>query len=250
METRWQRLQRREFEARIFVSFGVVGLVLVLAYAILPQAPSLAARIGTALGADAGNAHRTGFVVAGLLLAFASALRIWAGSVLTPRRVMAFKVQHDALATRGPYRLVRNPIYAADLVAFAGFSLCLPPVGLALIPLLAAHYHQIIRHEERSLSASHGVRFEAFAGRVPRLLPGLASLHALPRALREIEVTRAGVRHNALYLLFLPGMAVAALTGDLLHAIVIGLPGTLDWAVVHTRIGLDRRTTKEEPRHA
>jgi protein-S-isoprenylcysteine O-methyltransferase Ste14 len=211
MDTRLHRLQRLEFEARIFVSFALVALVLFLAYGLLPPAPPLAASGLVALHVEPQTAAGAAFVLAALVLAAATMLRMWAGSVLTPRRVMAFKVQHDALATRGPYRLSRNPIYAADLLAFAGFALCLPPVGLALLPLLAAHYQQIIR---------------------------------------ELRITGAGVRHNALYLLFLPGLVVAAFTGEMLHAILIGLPGTLDWAVVHTRIGLARPAAARGAPHA
>ena len=69
----------------------------------------------------------------------ASFLRMWAGSILTSRTIMAFKVQKDLLNTTGPYALARNPIYLADMIALCGFALCLNPVGLAL-PLLIFSY--------------------------------------------------------------------------------------------------------------
>jgi S-adenosylmethionine-diacylglycerol 3-amino-3-carboxypropyl transferase len=46
-----------------------------------------------------------------------------------------------------------------------------------------------------------------------------------------------GLRHNALYTLFVPGFIAAAVTDNLLLALLIGFPGVIDWAVVHTRIG-------------
>jgi hypothetical protein len=37
--------------------------------------------------------------------------------------------------------------------------------------------------------------------------------------------------------LFVPGFLVAAYTDNFLHALFIGLPGVVDWAVRHTVIG-------------
>jgi S-adenosylmethionine-diacylglycerol 3-amino-3-carboxypropyl transferase len=57
-----------------------------------------------------------------------------------------------------------------------------------------------------------------------------------------MTISRDGFRHNALYLLFIPGFVVAALSGRLLWAVIIGLPAVIDWAIIHTKIG----TAKEE----
>lgn len=243
MSTRLADLRRIEFEARIFVSFGLAAIVVLLSEVVYRGTPSTAARIGEALGASPGAAHRAGFLVAALVLLVATLFRMWAGSVLTSTRVMAFGVQSDALMTRGPYRLSRNPIYLADLTAFVGFALVMKPIGLLLPALLYVHYRQLIAHEETALERSFGDRYQAYLASATRLLPTRASLRRLPVALPELELTRDGIRHNALYVLFLPGLALASVTGHFWHAIVLGLPGALDWAVVHTRIGLPRRAT-------
>ncbi len=60
------------------------------------------------------------------------------------------------------------------------------------------------------------------------------------RESEKIQITYDGLRHNALYMLFIPGYLVAALEQDFLYAVLIGLPGVIDWAIVHTRIGLER----------
>lgn len=243
MSTCVDRLRQIEFEARIFVSFGLAAVVTVISEVVCREAPSTAALVGAAVGASPAVAHRAGFAVAALVLLGATAFRMWAGSVLTSTRVMAFGVQSDALLTRGPYRLSRNPIYLADLTAFVGFALVMKPVGLLLPVLLYGHYRQLIAHEEKALEASFGDRYQAYLASAPRLLPDLRSVKRLPAAFGEVALTRDGIRHNALYVLFLPGLAVAACTGEFWHAVAVGLPGALDWAVVHTRIGLPRRAT-------
>lgn len=247
MTSRLHHLQQIEFETRIFVSFAIVALVLALSWTLTAGAPTTAALLGHAIGVEQRVAHHGGFLVAAAVVALATGWRMAAGSLLTSRRVMAFEVQSDALATRGPYRLSRNPIYLADWVAFLGFALVLPPIGLLLPVLLFLHYSQIIRHEERALAASHAARYHAYVQSAPRFFPTPSSLGKLPRALGELALSRDGIRHNALYVLFLPGLCVAALTGHFWHALAIGLPATLDWAVVHTRIGLapDGPTRKE-----
>ncbi len=243
MTTRLGHLRRLEFEARIFVSFGLVAIVVVLSEIVFADSISTASHIGPWIGMDADEASHAGFLVAAAILIVATILRMWAGSVLTSTRVMAFGVQNDALLTRGPYRLSRNPIYLADLVALAGFSLVLKPVGLVLPVLFVLHYRQLIAHEETALRSRFGARYDAYRASAPRLLPTPASLARATAALREFELTRDGVRHNALYVLFLPGLVLASITGVFWHALVIGLPGAFDWAVVHTRIGFPRRSS-------
>lgn len=67
---------------------------------------------------------------------------------MTSRIHQLQRAESEALATRGAYRLSPNPIDLADRVAFVGFALLLPPIGLLLAVLLYAHYAQIMRHEE------------------------------------------------------------------------------------------------------
>ncbi|MBM3311543.1 MAG: DUF3419 family protein [Candidatus Aminicenantes bacterium] len=231
------KIQKFEFENRIFISFGFVLLVCGLSFSVFAAEPETAVLLGTALGIPARLSLAAGHLAAALLMAAASFLRIWAGSVLTSRRMMSFKVKTDAFCACGPYRLVRHPIYAADYVAFFGFALCLPPVGLLLPVFLFVHYTQLIRYEERSLLGEFGSAYAEYARRTPRLLPHLVRLPRLGEAFGEEGVTRDGLRHNALYLTFIPGFLLAALTGELAWAIILGVPAVVDWAVVHTKIG-------------
>jgi S-adenosylmethionine-diacylglycerol 3-amino-3-carboxypropyl transferase len=171
-------------------------------------------------------------------MVLASVLRMWAGSVLKSDRVMAFKVQKDRLLIRGPYRIVRNPIYVADLIAMSAFGLCLPPTGVLLSFLMYAHYSRLVRYEEISLEAEFGPEFSGYAREVPRLIPNLSSARNIPAAFREFQISTDGVRHNALYVLFVAGLVVASFTQQFFHAAIIGLPALYDWAVLHTKKGL------------
>ncbi|RPJ02227.1 MAG: DUF3419 family protein [Candidatus Aminicenantes bacterium] len=238
------RIRKFEFEFRIFISFGLVILISVLSFVVFAGLPGNSVALGGLLGIPASRSRALGYLAAALFMAGASFLRIWSGSVLTSRRMMSFEVKTDALLSSGPYRLVRNPIYLADLVAFTGFALCLPPIGLLLPVILFLHYTQLIGYEEISLRKEFGRDYAVYQGRVPRLLPRFGTLKSLGPALKEIAVTRDGIRHNALYLLFIPGFVAAAATGKLVWAVAAGLPAVVDWAIVHTKIGVVKEGTK------
>ncbi|HPW17840.1 MAG TPA: DUF3419 family protein [Candidatus Aminicenantes bacterium] len=238
------KARKFEFEYRIFISFGLVLLISALSFTVFARLPINSVALGGLAGLPAPLALSLGYLAAAVAMAAASFLRVWSGSVLTSKRMMSFAVKTDELLSSGPYRLVRNPIYLADLVAFVGFALCLPPVGLLLPVLLSLHYTQLIGYEEISLREEFGPAYAAYEGRVPRLIPRLGSGKALKAALAEITITPDGLRHNALYLLFIPGFILAAATGRLVWAVAAGLPAVVDWAVVHTKIGIVKDDAK------
>lgn len=240
-------MRRAEFEARMLVSLGIVLIVCVLAYGVLPAAPPTLVAIGAGLGATSSVSMTVGCLAVGLLLAFATILRMWSGSALTSDRVMAFGVQTDRLVDDGPYRLVRNPIYLADLVAMTAFSLALPPIGMILPFLFVFHYGQVIRHEEAAFTVAAPTAYRAYRDRVGRLLPRRAALGEWKTALGECRLTADGIRHNALYALFVVGFGVAAFTRDVWMAFAIGSPALVDWAVVHTRKRVRRAAPEARP---
>lgn len=232
------RIQRFEFESRIFISFGLVILISALSFSVFADLPINSVALGRLLGIPPSSSRALGYLAAALFMAGASFLRIWSGSVLTSRRMMSFEVRTDALLSSGPYEVVRNPIYLADLIAFTGFALCLPPIGLLLPVLLFLHYTQLIGYEEISLRSEFKRDYSSYESRVPRLLPSFGGLRRLGAASKDVTVTRDGIRHNALYLLFIPGFVLAAATGRLIWAVAVGVPAVVDWAIVHTKIGL------------
>lgn len=231
-------LRKAEFQARIFVSFGIVILVCLLCYLVFPGIPPIVISLGRVFGLSPATSFTSGSVMAALILSGASVLRMWAGTLLQSHRVMAFRVQTDALMTRGAYLLVRNPIYLADLTAISSFTLFLPPVGLLLPLLFTLHYLQLIKFEELSFAAHRREQILEYEAMVPRFLPDYRSVKNFSVALKGFHIDRDGIRHNSLFLLFVPGFIAAAFSHEFLHAVLIGLPAVIDWAIVHTRIGI------------
>ncbi len=240
------KIKKIEFEIRIFISFSIVILIVVLSFSIFSEYPENAVVLGKLAGLSGETSLSLGFWMAALITAVASVLRMWSGSILTSKRMMAFPVQDDSLLVIGPYLLVRNPIYLADLIAFSGFVLCLPFIGVLLPVLLYLHYTQLIKYEEVSLEKQFKKQYADYKMRVPRLIPNHKSLGSVKSIFREFEINRDGFRHNAVYLLLIPGFIVASFTHELLHAILIGLPAIIDWAVIHTIIGTAKNPKSDE----
>ncbi len=235
------RFRKWEFENRIFISLGIAAGVYLLCATFFHGRPSLSVIAGRAWGASPDASIRISFILLGAQMILASLLRMWAGSLLTSGCVMSFAVKTERFVSSGPYLLTRNPIYFADFWALSGLAVCLPPAGLLIPILFFFHYRQLILYEETSLAARSHRAYDAYLQGTPRLFPTLRSALRFARQGRPVRITRDGFRHNALYLLFAPGFAVAAATGDFLWALVIGLPAVIDWAVVHTKIGRKRK---------
>ena len=121
-------------------------------------------------------------IAAGLPLAFTGeVVRMWAVgySGVTTRGDV---VTAPALVTAGPYAFVRNPLYAGNFLTAAGFAIAFTGrnsagVRAALVAgSLAAMigvYSVIVPHEEAFLRATFGEAFDAYARRVPPVVPRL-----------------------------------------------------------------------------
>jgi S-adenosylmethionine-diacylglycerol 3-amino-3-carboxypropyl transferase len=238
MKTLALNIRRVEFESRIFISLGIVLIVCLISFLGFPGVPGNMVLVGSLAGISPDISIKAGFILVSVLMMAATALRMWAGSVLASEFVMSFKVRKEVFINKGPYKVSRNPIYLADLIAFFGFALCLSPVGFAMPVLIYLHYNQLITYEEKNLEEQFGDVFREYRSTTPRFLPNLSSIMLLIGEMKSFRINRDGFRHNALYLLFIPGFILAAFTENLFHAMIIGLPAVLDWAVIHTLIGL------------
>ena len=77
------------------------------------------------------------------------------------------------LVVRGPYRLVRHPIYTGVLLGILGTAIQIAEVRavLGFLMLLVGILVKLGR-EEAALREHFGSAYEDYSGRVPRLLPG------------------------------------------------------------------------------
>jgi protein-S-isoprenylcysteine O-methyltransferase Ste14 len=92
-------------------------------------------------------------------------------SVLALGRCFGVLPAARGLVVRGPYRVVRHPVYLGELVALAGLAIAVPvPENLvALIAILAAQLVRA-RFEERALSEAF-CEYASYAKRTPALVP-------------------------------------------------------------------------------
>ncbi|MCE9635875.1 MAG: isoprenylcysteine carboxylmethyltransferase family protein [Planctomycetes bacterium] len=100
------------------------------------------------------------------LVLTAAALRIGAKGVL---------VRKTTVTTAGVYGLVRHPFYLASMVGAVGVFAVAGPLGAALamawLVVALPVFLITVRGEEAGLRRIHGPAWDAYAARVPRLLP-------------------------------------------------------------------------------
>jgi len=96
---------------------------------------------------------------------------IW--SLATLGRCFGLFPEVRGLVTRGPYRLVRHPVYLGEIISAVGLLLAKPHPLIFLVfgAFVALQFWRTV-YEERALSAAYPNEYPAFARRVPRLIPG------------------------------------------------------------------------------
>jgi len=107
-----------------------------------------------------------------------------------------FIVKNEQLATDGPYRFVRHPLYTGNILLVVGFAIAgstwwaLP---LALF-FFWFYYPPAIEYEDRKLHRLFGASWEAWAARTPALVPrfGVAAGTADRRWSLATSISRNG----------------------------------------------------------
>ncbi len=78
----------------------------------------------------------------------------------------------DELVTKGPYALVRHPMYLAALAIALGLALALQSLFcLAVFVMYLVLLKLLMPVEESGLRSAYGGAYEAYASRVPALIP-------------------------------------------------------------------------------
>ena len=134
-------------------------------------------------------------IIGGVLLTFSVGVGVWAAGQMGWARLLiagalfppggGAEENHvpQFLVVQGPYRYVRNPLYATDMLIILGAALLTQ--NWALVLLLLAYIAQLVmqlRLEERELRQRFGEAYVRYCARVPRFIPRLTPVDP-----REIE---------------------------------------------------------------
>lgn len=149
---------------------------LLLIWVVVAVAMSLGVFLSYALPAFALPAA-IGLYFAGLIIFLAGiALRWYAIRYLGRWFTVNVAIAHDQpLIDTGPYRHVRHPSYTGALMAFLGFALTMDNLASLLVVVLPsfAVFSWRIHIEEQVLARAFGVRWDGYAKRTKRLIPGI-----------------------------------------------------------------------------
>lgn len=112
-----------------------------------------------------------------MVLAIASIAFCFAAARALERQwaLVARVIEGHELIQRGPYAIVRNPIYLAMFGTWIATTLAFTrwEAALPLMIVFIAGTAIRIRSEEKLLREAFGAQFEAYARRIPAFLPGI-----------------------------------------------------------------------------
>ncbi|KYG06269.1 isoprenylcysteine carboxyl methyltransferase [Sorangium cellulosum] len=101
---------------------------------------------------------------------------LWSqGAMGASWRIGVSEAERTSLVTRGPFAVVRNPIFSFMMLAALGMALILPNAAAlaSFAALVTAIELQVRVVEEPYLLRTHGEAYAAYCAKVGRFLPGL-----------------------------------------------------------------------------
>lgn len=127
------------------------------------------------------------------------------------------------LVTKGPYSVVRNPLYLFTLFGAAGIGALSGSLVMAAVcaAFAMAVFLSVVRHEEQFLLATFPREFPAYAARVPRLLPRLSAWQDADHLIVKPRLVHRTFLDASLFLMAVPLIGVKALVRDLLWLPII-----------------------------
>jgi len=142
---------------------------MVAAYGLLFRRDLRIGQLGLAIVPASGTADYVGFILTVLGLAFAIWARLELGGNWSA--MVTVKEQHT-LVRRGPYAIVRHPIYAGGLLAMLGTAIVYGQAGCFLAVLLAfIGWWFKARREEQFMTQEFGDQYRTYQQQVKQLIP-------------------------------------------------------------------------------
>jgi protein-S-isoprenylcysteine O-methyltransferase Ste14 len=120
--------------------------------------------------------HSIAFQSMGLFLCIAgAAIACWARHLLGANWSATVQLKDDhQLIMRGPYRLIRHPIYSGLLLLFLGNAVLVGDWrGLLAVAIVFLSFWRKLRLEERWLSQLFGETYRQYLARTKALIPAL-----------------------------------------------------------------------------
>jgi protein-S-isoprenylcysteine O-methyltransferase Ste14 len=154
--------------------------------------------------------HRT-IRSSGLMLIFACILgRTWATLYIGGLKARV-------LITKGPYSVVRNPLYLFTLLGAAGVGALSGSLTMAVVctGFAAIVFLSVVRKEEQFLLATFPREFSDYVARVPRLLPRLSVWKDADQLIVQPRFVRRTFLEASLFLMAVPLVDLKALMQDL-----------------------------------
>ena len=111
-----------------------------------------------------------------------------------------FIVKNQELATDGPYRFVRHPLYTGNILLVAGFAVAGSRwwgIPLALL-FFWFYYPTAIEYEDRKLHRLFGAAWEQWSARTPALLPRLGGVPPASAGDRRWSLAVSNTRNGEL----------------------------------------------------
>ena len=118
-----------------------------------------------------GSIHNVGVSISLDIIGFALVLiggfgRIWASLYIEGNKI-------GKIISKGPYSMMRNPLYVFSLILLIGYCLAIQSIIVAsvLIILFALIYLPTIYNEEKRLLSAHNKSYEQYYKKTPRFMP-------------------------------------------------------------------------------
>jgi protein-S-isoprenylcysteine O-methyltransferase Ste14 len=139
--------------------------------------------------------QRTGFVLI-LLCIFG---RTWCTLYIGGRK-------KRELITKGPYSIVRNPLYVFTIVGALGLGLLAGSIAISSLfgALALLVFNAVARQEEAFLASAFGDSFASYAARVPRFRPRPSAWQDVPEVVASPKLVVRTFFDASLFLLAVP----------------------------------------------